>query len=124
MKAYPQFTFKALIRNVATLEAFNDGLGAIPTRVEAVKGTFDDLDLITQYAADSDFVINTADSDNVSLKDALLKGFKKRFEEGKGLPGFIHTSGCAIFADGVTDGKANPDGKVWTVSQSWIYRCQ
>lgn len=116
VKAYPSFTYKALVRNESAVTALNDALGS--TNVQPVKGTFDDVDLITQLTFEADFVINTADSDNVSLKDALLKGFKQRFDEGKGLGGLIQTSGCAIYFDGLKEGRRNPEGKVWTVSDT------
>ena len=117
LTAYPDFTFKALVRDVSALDAFNAGLGPASTTVEAVKGTFEHLDLIVQQTSEADFVVNTADSDDVNIKDAFLGGFKKRYDEGRGLSGFIQTSGCAIFFDGVKEGKCSPSGKVWTVSE-------
>lgn len=116
VKAYPSFTYKALVRNESALDAFNDALGPTAPKIQSVKGTYDDVDLIAQVTSESDYVVNTADCDNIGLKDALLKGFRKRFDEGKGLSGLVQISGCAIYLEGPKDGKHDPQAKVWTVS--------
>lgn len=116
VKAYPSFTYKAFVRNESTLDAFNDALGPTAPKIESVKGTFEDADLIAQVTSDSDYVVNTADCDNIGLKDALLKGFRKRFDEGKGLSGLVQISGTALYLDGSKEGRHDSQAKVWTVS--------
>ena len=85
------------------------------SKVIAVKGTFQELDLITQHASEADLVVNTADSDNLDLLGAILRGIKKRCDAGKGVGSFIQTSGTAVFFD-EPRGEDNPHGRVWTVS--------
>lgn len=111
-KTFPEFTFEALARDPKSLDAF---LGAgIPVTI--VHGSFVDLELISERAAEADVVVNAGDSHNVPLHKAILRGLKKRFDKGKGVSKFIHTSGTPVFWDGMKEGKANPGGKVWTVS--------
>lgn len=69
-----------------------------------VLGTITESDKIAQLAYESDIVINAADSDTVALTTAILRGLRKRYDEGKGVATFIHTSGAAIFSDGSKEG--------------------
>jgi len=102
----------ALIRNPAHKKAFQD-LG-----VEVVHGSFSDVDLITSHARTADITFNQADSDDVGLNTAILAGQKARVVEDKKAPAILlHTSGVAIFADGTTEGRHDPNGKVWNVRQ-------
>ena len=108
----PTFTFKALVRSPSSLDGFKSA--GVP--ISAVEGTFTDLELIKQTVADVDVVVNAADSDTLPLHKAILAGMKKRFDEGRGRGLLVHISGGAVFGDGKKDGKANPEGKVWTVN--------
>ncbi|KIP03940.1 hypothetical protein PHLGIDRAFT_15544 [Phlebiopsis gigantea 11061_1 CR5-6] len=119
-KAHPTFKFKALARKEAVIDAFNKAAGPNDAKVVAVKGSFDDSELIARLTYEADIVVNAADADHVGLRDALLKGFKKRVDDGKPLGAYLHTSGTAIFMDGTKEGKPNPDGKVWTDDESDI----
>jgi len=82
--------------------------------VEPIKGDHTDAILVTKLVTDADIVVTCGDSDNEGFVAALLKGLKTRFDEGKGVSKLVHTSGGAIFWDGKVEGKADPDGKVWT----------
>ncbi|KAH9969496.1 hypothetical protein BC827DRAFT_1262726 [Russula dissimulans] len=100
----------ALIRNPAHKKALQD-LG-----VEVVRGSSSDsdTDLIASYARTADISFNQADSDDVGLNTAILAGQKARVVEDKKAPAIlVHTSGVAIFADGTTDGRHDPNAKVW-----------
>ena len=61
-------------------------------------------------------MVNAADADDLSLTGALLKGIKKRFDEGKGVGTLIHTSGAAIFGED-SNGVFDPQAKFWTVGR-------
>ncbi|KIP03939.1 hypothetical protein PHLGIDRAFT_121145 [Phlebiopsis gigantea 11061_1 CR5-6] len=113
-RAYPTFKFKALARDVAAVDAFNRAAGPNDAKVEAVKGSFEDSELVTRLTYEADIVIATTDAGNVGLKDALLKGFKKRFDDGKPVGAYIHTGGAANFLDGTKEGKYDPTAKIWT----------
>jgi hypothetical protein len=78
---------------------------------------------LIEWVADSDVVINCADSDSDDLTRALLEGFKQREEKGGGARGravLIHTSGVAVFLDKGTEGKHNPDLQESNVSASFL----
>ena len=93
-----------------------DGFKSAGVPVSAVQGSFTDLELIKQTVAEVDIVVNAADSDTMPLHEAILAGLKKRFDEGKGRGLLVHVSGAAVFWDGKMEGKADPEGKVWTVN--------
>ncbi|KAH9979193.1 hypothetical protein BJV74DRAFT_888117 [Russula compacta] len=98
----------ALIRNATHFQAFRD-LG-----VQVIQGSFDDLDLITTLARTSDITVNAGDSDDVRLNTAILDGQKARVVQDRNPPAaLLHTSGVAVFADGTTEGKHDPNSKVW-----------
>lgn len=116
-KSFPNWTFKAFVRNERAVNVVNQYLNTdldLP-KIETIIGSLDDADRIADLAYEADIVINVADSDSVPLRDGLLRGLKRRFEDGKGVGSFIHTSGAAIYWDGAQDGKFNDQGKVWTV---------
>lgn len=112
---YSDVTIRALVRSESAFQALEN------LNVTPVKGTFLDHDLITDLSSQSDIVINAADSDDVGLNTAILKGFKQRKDQGRGIGSLIHTSGTAIFIDSNKEGKYDPDGKVWTVSNLLIF---
>lgn len=94
-----------------------EALTTSETKVKALQGSFDDLDVLTTAAAEHDITIEAGDSDNPSLVNALLKGMEKRKAAGKGTT-FIHVSGTGTLVDDArgasksdtvyTDGKADP----------------
>lgn len=101
--------FKALVRSDADVNP------VAATGAVAVKDSLTDYDVISEQVSQADVVFNTATADDVPLNEAILRGFKKRFEEGRGVGTLIHTSGTANFTDGRTDGKYDPNARVWTV---------
>jgi len=60
-------------------------------------------------------VVNAASSFDLELTNAILRGMKRRFEEGKVKGVLIHVTGVASFVDGSLTG-SYVDGKVWNVS--------
>ncbi|KAI5116214.1 hypothetical protein M0805_005930 [Coniferiporia weirii] len=113
-KAYPDLDYTALVRSEADFAAIS-AAGATP-----VRGSFTDHELIASLSADADVVVNAADSDNVALSSSILRGLNRRKGEGRGVGAFIQTSGGAIFLDDRTDGKYDPNLKVWTDSEEDI----
>ena len=110
------YTFKVLIREQSLIATYNKDLPHNLPPLDLIEGSFEDADLVERCTFGVDLVINAADSDNTILRDALLRGFKKRFESGKGVGSLIHTSGVAIFWDGLLEGRYNPEARLWTVS--------
>jgi hypothetical protein len=111
-QAYPDIRVTALVRNPAHSAA----LTANNNVVDVVEGSFSDTALITSKARDADITINTGDSDGVELTKAILVGQKLRVTEDLKSPAaLLHVSGVAVFADGTTDGKHDPQAKVWNV---------
>ncbi|KAI0312778.1 NAD-binding protein [Amylostereum chailletii] len=107
IKQYPSWNVNALVRGEKYFEPVR-ALG-----VTVIHGTFSDESLIAEQARAADIVINAADSDHVQLNAAILVGMKQRFDEGKPKGILIHTSGVSNFHDGTTEGKYNPDCRVW-----------
>ena len=112
IKEHPEVAFKALVRSDAAVPAVS-AIGAT-----AIKDEMKDHDAITEHVLQADIVFNCTDSRDIPLNDAILKGLKKKFDEGKGVGSLIHTSGAANFADGTGQGKYDPTTKEWTVSIS------
>jgi hypothetical protein len=110
LKSYPDLEVTALVRNPTHAETVR-ALG-----VKIVQGSFSDTDLITSHTRTADITVNSGDSDDVALNAAILAGQKARVVEDRKSPAvLLHTSGVAVFADGTTEGKHDPNGKVWNV---------
>jgi len=108
VKAFPDLQITALVRNPSHFEAVS-ALG-----VKVVQGSFSDIDLISSHVRAADITVNSGDSDNVELNEAILAAQKARVVDGgKPPPVLLHTSGVAVFCDGGTEGKHDPNGKVW-----------
>jgi len=108
VRTHPDLEITALVRNRDHIEAVR-GLG-----VEVVQGSFSDANLISSHARAADITINSADSDDVALNTAILSGQRARVvDEGKPPAILLHTSGVAVFSDGGTEGRHDPNGKVW-----------
>ncbi|KAI0056495.1 NAD(P)-binding protein [Artomyces pyxidatus] len=104
---YPELAITALVRNPAHVEKIR------ATGATVLQGSFADVDIIAEQSYLADFVFNIADADDVSLTAAILKGAKRRVDEGKSKNVLIHTSGVAVFLDGTTEGKYDPNGRIW-----------
>ncbi|EJD07986.1 uncharacterized protein FOMMEDRAFT_150609 [Fomitiporia mediterranea MF3/22] len=136
VKSYPNVKFSAVVRTSTTsvpdsFAAFAKQSNAItrpssiPDKfraigVEPILGSLDDLDLVTKLSTDADIIIDTADSENADLLNALLEGQKHQKAEGKPTASFVHTSGTLTFTDKSGDGKFNTNGKLWTDSEEDI----
>lgn len=79
--------------------------GAIP-----IQGDFSEADKIAELAAKSGIVVKAADSDDVGLTAALIRGLKARKEQGKQLGVLLHVSGAGVFS------LPPENDKVWDVS--------
>ena len=118
VQAYPDIRVTALVRNLAHSAA----LKANNNVVDVVEGSFSDIALITSKAREADITFNTGDSDDVALTKAILTGQKQRVtEDSKPPAALVHISGVAVFADGTTDGKHDPNAKVWNVRPRRYY---
>ncbi|THH01273.1 hypothetical protein EW145_g6946 [Phellinidium pouzarii] len=113
-KTHPDLVYKALVRSESDIIPVG-AAGATP-----VHRSFTDHNLIAEHCAHADIVVNAADSDDIQLTNAVLRGLKRRKEEGRGIAVLIHTSGDAIFNDNGKEGKHNPNMKVWTDSEEDI----
>lgn len=110
VKTHPELKFTALVRNPSSIEAVRN-LG-----IDVVQGSFSDIDLITSHARAADITINSADSDSTTLNEAILTGQRARVvDDGKPPAVLLHTSGVAVFMDGGTEGRHNPNSKIWNV---------
>jgi hypothetical protein len=110
VKSYPELKVTALMRNPSRAKAVRD-LG-----VEVVQGSFSDTDLISSRVRAADITINSADSDDTALNEAILAGQRARVvDDGKPPAVLLHTSGVAVFMDGGKVGKHDPNSKLWNV---------
>lgn len=120
VQAYPDIRVNALVRNTTHSAA----LKANSNVVDVVEGSFSDIALITAKARDADITFNTGDSDDVGLTKAILAGQRLRVTvDSKPPAALVHISGVAVFADGTTDGKHDPDAKVWNVRLTTLRYC-
>lgn len=118
VQAYPDIRVNALIRNPAHSAA----LKANNNVVDIVEGSFGDTALIASKARDADITFNAGDSDDVGLTKAILTGQRLRVSADLRPPAaLVHISGVAVFADGTTDGKHDPEAKVWNVRLSTLH---
>ncbi|KAG8930777.1 hypothetical protein FRC01_002281 [Tulasnella sp. 417] len=114
-REYPDFTWTALVRNPKDVSAIQ-ALG-----VKVVQGTQLDLDLIEHTAAEHDAVLNIANSDDLPLTQAVLRGLESRARSGDvaGKPILVHTSGSGVVTDTPWDGAYHPgtSDKIWDDSR-------
>ncbi|TFK28556.1 NAD(P)-binding protein [Coprinopsis marcescibilis] len=90
---FPTFNIIAIVRSPERAEKLQK-LG-----VGVVVGSHSDEALVEKLARNSDVVIATANADDFEAVTATLRGLKKRFEETKVAPIFIHTSGTGVLTD-------------------------
>jgi hypothetical protein len=110
VKTYPELNVTALVRNPSHVKAVSD-LG-----VEVVQGSFSDTELISSRVRAADITINSADSDDIALNEAILAGQRARVvDDGKPPAVLLHTSGVGVFMDGGKVGKHDPNSKLWNV---------
>ncbi|KAI0056479.1 NAD(P)-binding protein [Artomyces pyxidatus] len=104
---YPDLQFTALVRNPAHFDKLRAAGAAV------VPGSFTDVDIVAEQSYLADVVINAADADDLALTNAILKGIKRRADEGKPKGVLIHTSGSAVFLDGGKEGRFDPEARIW-----------
>jgi hypothetical protein len=110
VKSYPELKVTALVRNPSHIKAVRD-LG-----IEVIQGSFSDADLISSQVRTADITINSADSDDTALNEAILAGQRARVvDDGQPPAVLLHTSGVAVFMDGGKLGKHDPNSKLWDV---------
>ncbi|KAJ3566143.1 hypothetical protein NP233_g7180 [Leucocoprinus birnbaumii] len=97
---------------ITTLVRSEDKAGPLRSyNITPVIGSFDDLSLIENLAANADVVFDAADADNLDATKAFLRGFKRRYQV-TGKPSiFIHTSGTGLLSDNAAGMYATT--KVW-----------
>lgn len=110
IKAHPEVIFKALVRSDADIPL------VAATGATTTKDSLKDYEALSEKVAQADIIFNGADCDDVALNESILKGLKKRFNQGRGVGTLVHTSGTASFMDGGKEGRYNPEARVWTVS--------
>ena len=102
---YPTANITALVRKdgdvqvlASSSSSLLDELYSLPTElgVESVKGSAEQLDLVTDLSSKADLIINAADADIFDAIKAILEGAKRRYEATGKKSTFIHTSGVAV----------------------------
>jgi nucleoside-diphosphate-sugar epimerase len=88
------FNITALVRSAAKAEKLQKEFG-----VNAVVGSHTDAALVEELTSKADFVIATADADDMTAAKATLRGMKKYFERTGKQPVLIHTSGTGVLTD-------------------------
>lgn len=107
VKTHPEYSITVLLRKVP------EGFEQRYPKVRIIKGTFDDTNLLSDIASESDIVIHGGKTKHVPSLQANIDGLLRRRSEH---PGFlIRLAGTSIIADwqeGSNYGELNP--KVWS----------
>ncbi|KAG8859277.1 hypothetical protein FRB96_004492 [Tulasnella sp. 330] len=95
LQKYPEFVYTAMVRNPKD----NKAIEALNIRV--LQGSNNDLELVEKASSEHDIVFNFADSDDVLLANAIIKGlmFRASRKDGSRKPIYIHTSGTGLVTD-------------------------
>jgi len=88
-----EYDITVLLRSDGKAEGFKK-LG-----LKTVKGSLDDVEMLEKLASEHDVVFQTADADHVKGTNAILRGFKSRYQKTGVAPILIHTSGTGILVD-------------------------
>ncbi|KLO11813.1 NAD(P)-binding protein [Schizopora paradoxa] len=106
-KTFPDVTITTPTRSNSSAAALS-AVGATPVVLDAAASDYHAK--ISALASKADVVISAADSDDLPLAEAVLKGLKKHKEETGKVATLVHTSGVAIFFDETEDGTYKPNG--------------
>jgi len=106
-KAFPDISIIATTRSNSSAAALTSA-GATPIVLDPAAADYHEK--TAELASKADIVISAADSDDLPLAEAILKGLKKHKEETGKIGTLIHTSGIAVFFDDTEDGSYKPDG--------------
>ncbi|KDR76306.1 hypothetical protein GALMADRAFT_140021 [Galerina marginata CBS 339.88] len=87
------FRITVLVRDASKASQFRS-MG-----VHAVTGSYSDLKVLEELAADADIVFACADADAEDAAKAILRGTKQRYEKTGKAPSLIHTSGTGVLMD-------------------------
>ncbi|KAJ7598699.1 hypothetical protein C8J56DRAFT_1039585 [Mycena floridula] len=93
-KNHPRFDITALVRSEDKAQKLKNATG-----INIVVGSHQDIELVEDLASKADVIFSLADSDDLGLAKAQLKGSKKRYAVTGTPPVFIHMSGAAFLSD-------------------------
>ncbi|KAI9061094.1 NAD-P-binding protein [Trametes sanguinea] len=88
------FEITALVRSAEKVKTFREKFG-----VNAIVGSYAELDKLGSLAGEADVVFSCADADNLDAVQALIRGMKARKERTGKRPILIHTSGTGVLTD-------------------------
>ena len=94
----PPHKINALIRSSEKIKIF-ENLSERHSNCIGVQGSYDDHHLVERLAAENEVVIETADSDDVPMMKAILKGMKRRHEKTGKVGVLIHVSGTGTIVE-------------------------
>ena len=112
-ETYPGLFIHALVRKPAHAMLV-EAAGATQVTVNSTN----DHTLVQRLVSESDIVVESANGFDFELAEDLIKGLKAKKERGGGVATLIHVSGTTAFIDGNTEGKWDPQSKIWTVCHS------
>ncbi|KAJ6619675.1 hypothetical protein B0H10DRAFT_2024368 [Mycena sp. CBHHK59/15] len=92
------FYITIIVRSPEKASLFNRDFGR-KHQLRAVVGSYNDLELLRQLAADADVVFACADADDLSAANAILRGMRDRHSNTGVAPSLIHTSGTGVLSD-------------------------
>ncbi|KAA8904691.1 hypothetical protein TRICI_005388 [Trichomonascus ciferrii] len=112
--------YRILVRNHAKEEKVKIWAKKIgmESSIECVLGGLSDEQVVVEEVSKADYIIDTADADNLDAAKNFVKGIEKAVESGRH-PIFIHTSGTNIIADGA-DGMHSTDEIIHDANQAEI----
>jgi hypothetical protein len=115
-KTYPHLPLTVYLRNKEVDDYMTSTVGVD----KIVHGDFSEAGKISALAKEHDIVINIGSSWLVPLSEAIVAGLSQKPAGTK--PILIHISGAGNFIDHWTTGEANPNAKVWNVSEISLIR--
>ncbi|KAJ3514591.1 hypothetical protein NLJ89_g2290 [Agrocybe chaxingu] len=90
----PSFSITVLVRSEEKANKLKD-FGVNP-----VLGSIKDVALLEELSSRADILISLADSDDLAMGQAMLRGLKRRYAATDSVPILIQTSGTGVLADG------------------------
>lgn len=90
-RRHPDFHFTALVRNP------KDNAAVVALAVNVVNGSHQELDLIERLASEHDITVNAADSDDLPLTNAIIRGLTTRGKAVGKKPILIHTRFAIVY---------------------------
>ncbi|KAJ7104227.1 hypothetical protein B0H15DRAFT_809082 [Mycena belliarum] len=87
-----------IVRSAEKASLFNRTFGK-KHNLNAVVGSYSDLALLRELAADADVVFACADADDLPAAKAILSGMRDKYSANGTPPVLIHTSGTGVLSD-------------------------